>query len=176
MVRGLLFRGSVAAALIAVLAVPAAVGARASASARAGLLVVRKAVGDGGINGHPVVTVVVRGFVRGRVSQDAKVEIYHPPSVSGQGVLVTGRDVSTTSVRWHGLLGKRYSGTRFRFRTAGGLYRVVVRGSGVFLVARGRGHVTLQGSSVFPRADGTYSIDRGAFRSMPTQPVERRIG
>ena len=39
------------------------------------------------------------------------------------------------------------TGSNFRFRAMGGLYRVVVRGTGVYLFAGGtHGHVTVQGS------------------------------
>jgi hypothetical protein len=164
-------------AILAVLAVPAAAAARASASAKPGYVVVRNAFSDGGVNGSPVVTVVVRGFVLGRVSQEAEVEIYHLPSASGQGgPLVKGADVSHVHVRWHDLPGTRYSGSNFRFRGTGGFYRVVVRGSGVYVFAGGRGRVWLQGSSANPRRDGVYSVNNGAFRSMPTKQLKREIG
>jgi len=58
----------------------------------------------------------------------------------------------------------------------GGYYRVVVRGFGIYLFAGGHGHVTLRGSSVNPRADGTYSVDGGRFRSLPEGPAQRKIG
>jgi len=162
-------------AMLAVLAAPAAAGAGASETARPGFLVVRKAVGDGGVKGSPVVTVVVRGgFVLGRVTQEAQVDVYHLGSASAPQV--KGADVSTVSVRWHGLPGKQYSGSNFRFRATGGFYRVVVRGSGVYVFAGGRGRVWLQGSSVNRRTDGTYSVDASAFRSMPTKPLKRQIG
>ena len=48
-----------------------------AALARPGYLVVRRAVSDGGANGRPLATVVVRGFVLGRVSQEGAVDIYH---------------------------------------------------------------------------------------------------
>ena len=99
-------------AILAVFAVPAAAAASTSASARPGYLVIRKAVGDGGVSGRPVATVVVRGFVLGRVSREAEVDIYHLPSASGQGwpPSVKGADISTASIRWHGLPGRKYSG------------------------------------------------------------------
>jgi len=164
-------------ALLAMLAVMAAAAAHASASAKPGFLVVRKAVGDGGVGGRPVATVVVRGFVLGRVSQEAEVDIYHLPSASGQGApLVKGADVSTASIRWHSLPGRKYTGSNFRFRAPGGFYRVVVRGSGVYVFAGGRGRVWLRGSSVNRQADGAYSVDGRAFRSMPTRLLQRQIG
>ena len=134
-------------ALLGVLTLPAAAVARSSAPAKPGYLVVRKAAGDGGVNGRPVVTLVVRGFVLGRVSQEARVAVYYLPSKNARGRAAgaQGADVSTSAqCAWHGLPGKEFSGSNFRFRAIGGFYRVVVRGSGVYLFAGGHGHVTVQ--------------------------------
>jgi hypothetical protein len=169
----------VSCAVLAVLALPAAATARARGAARPGYLVVSKAVGDGGVHGAPVVTLIVKGFVLGRVSREAKVKIVQLPSVGCQqcGPQVVGADVSSTVIKYRGRFsGKAYSGSKFRFRAQGGLYRVVVRGSGVYLFAGGQGHVTVQGSSVYPHADGKYSVDGGAWRSLPKKPVTRKIG
>jgi len=161
--------------VFAVLLLPAAASARAHA--RPGYLVVHKASGNGGVNGHAVVTVVVHGFVLGSVSQEARVDIYQaPPSVGQGGPAVAGGDVSTKAKKWRGFSGKEYSGSGFRFRAMGGYYRVVVRGSGIYLFAGGHGNVTLQGSSFAPRADGTYSVDGRPFRSLPTRMLNRKIG
>jgi hypothetical protein len=165
-------------ALVAVLPVSvAAAAARTSAPPKPGYVVVRRAFNDGGVGGNPVVTVVVRGFVLGRVSQEAEVEIYHLPSPSEQGgPQVKGTDISSTPVRWHGLRGKRYSGSNFRFRATGGLYRVVVRGSRVYVFAGGSGTVWLQGSSADPRRDGMYSVNDSRFRSLPERLLKRKLG
>jgi hypothetical protein len=165
-------------ALLGALTLSAAAVARSSAPAKPGYLVVKKAAGDGGVNGQPVVTVVVQGFVLGRVSQEARVAVYYLPSKNAGGTpqVQQGADVSTSTRRWHGLPGKVFSGSNFRFRAMGSFYRLVVRGSGVYLFAGGHGHVTLRGSSVNPRADGTYSVNGGAFRSVPEGPVQRKIG
>jgi len=164
-------------ALLAVLTASAVGAAGASATAKSGYLVVRQGSNDGGVNGNAVATVVVRGFVLGRISKEAAVEIYHLAPASGQGApQVRGADVSTNPVRWHGLSGKRYSGSSFRFRAPGGLYRVVVRGSGVYVFAGGRGTVWLQGSSANRHTDGEYSVNGGTFRSLPTEVVKRKIG
>jgi hypothetical protein len=83
-----------------------------------------------------------------------------------------GADVRTTNTQWgprHNP-GKVFAGTNFRFRAIGGYYRVVVRGSGVYLFAGGHGHVSLRGS------DGTYSVNGGKFRSLPERLVKRKIG
>jgi hypothetical protein len=164
--------------LLGVLTVPAAAVARPSAAAKPGYLVVKKAAGDGGVIGRPVVTLVVRGFVLGRVSQEARVAVYYLPLKNAGGVpqVQQGADVRTSVRQWHKLPGKVFRGSNFRFRAMGGRYRVVVRGSGVYLFAGGHGHVTLRGSSVNPRADGTYSVNGGTFRSLPQGSVQRKIG
>jgi len=67
-------------------------------------------------------------------------------------------------------------GSGFRFRAMGGAYRVVVRGSGVYLFAGGQGRVTLQGSTIYPGADGSYSVDGGPWLSLPNRPLKHTIG
>jgi hypothetical protein len=163
-------------ALLAVLFLPAAAAAGASASSKPGYVVVRGAAGDGGINGRPVVTVVVRGFVLGRVSVEGQVDIIQLGSVTGRGAPQVTAGVSTRRIRWHGLAGKRFTGSSFRFRAIDGLYRVVVRGSGVYLFAGGRGHVTLLGSSFNKQTDGKYSVNGRVPRSLPATPLTRAFG
>lgn len=161
-------------ACAAVLLLPAAASARAAGHAKPGFLVVRRAVSDGGVNGPPVVTLVVQGFVLGRISQEARVDVYQLPTAGGKGAPVAvGADVFRRAVRWHGFTGTRYRGSGFRFRAMGGFYRVVVRGAGVYLFAGGRGNVTLQGSTVNRRTDGTFALNGGPFRSLPTRPLKR---
>jgi hypothetical protein len=165
-------------AVLALLTLPAAATARGSAAAKPGFLVVTKAVGDGGVNGRPVVTLVVQGFVLGRVSLEAQVKIVQLPSVGCQQCApqVVGADVSSTAIKYRNRFsGKAYRGSNFRFRAQGGYYRVVVRGSGVYLFSGGHGHVTVQGSR-YRRVDGRYSVEGGPFRSLPKRPVTRTIG
>ena len=167
-------------ALLAVLAIPAATAAGAAAPAKRGYLVVSGAAGDGGVSGRPVATVIITGFVLGRVAQEGKVDIIQLPSVNGQGAPQATPGVSTRTIRhWHGhkhITGKEFSGSNFRFRALGGQYRVVVRGSGIYLFAGGGGTVTLRGSSANPNADGKYSVNGGRFRSLPAPAVMRTIG
>lgn len=162
----------------AILALPAAAGAGSGTRSKPGFLVVRDAASDGGVIGRPVVTVVVDGFVLGRVSQEGHVAIYHLASGAGGAgsPQATGIDVSRRAVNWRGVPGTEYTGSGFRFRAVGGVYRVVVRGSGVFVFAGGHGRVTVRGSVAYPRRDGTYAIAGTAFRSLPAHPVTRPIG
>lgn len=160
---------------LAVFALPAA-AARAGGSARNGWLVVRGASNDGGVLGSPVATVVVRGFVLGRVADQGSVEIYQLGSATSSSSQATGPDVARQGVYWHGVPGNEWSGSGFRFRAVGGVFRVVVRGAGVYLFAGGHGNVTLQGSRVSPAEDGSYSLGGARFRSLPTRPVRRPLG
>jgi hypothetical protein len=164
---------------LVMLMLPAATYAAARGQSATGFLVVRKAAGDGGVTGHPVVTVVVHGFVLGRVSPraQARVDVYQLPAAAGAGQpSAVGLDVRHTAVRWRKFAGTEYSGSGFRFSAIGGFYRVVVRGSGVYLFAGGSGTVRLRGSSSYPQADGEYSLDGGAFQSLPKLPLKHAIG
>jgi hypothetical protein len=163
-------------AILGVVMLPAAASAGAQAHPRPGFLVVRKAAGDGGVNGLPVVTVVMHGFVLGRASQEAQVAIYRLPGEDKPQA--HGADVSSQGSRWgpHHLPGTVFTGSGFRFLATGGYYRVVVRGAGVYLFAGGHGHVTLRGSSINPRTDGTYSVNGAVPRSLPARTLEREIG
>jgi hypothetical protein len=164
-------------ALLAVLAAPAvAAGRTSSAAAKPGYVVIRKAADDGGISGRPVVKLVVRGFVLGRISQEGQVDVVQLPSVSGQGVPQATSGASSSAIRRGNATGKQFTGSNFRFRAMGGLYSVTVRGSGVYLFAGGHGSVTLRGSSRYTRADGWYSIDGGRFRSLPAKAVTHTLG
>ena len=148
-----------------------------AAGGNPGFLVVRKAQGDGGLYGSPVVTVVVQGFVLGRAEHEARVDVYHLPSAAGGGgPHAVGADVSTKIVHWRRFTGLEYAGSAFRFRAVGGAYRVVIRGSGISLFAGGHGTVTLLGSAVYRRHDGSYSVGGGRFRSLPAKPLTLQIG
>jgi hypothetical protein len=163
----------------ALLMLPAAASAGARQVAP-GFVVVHNAAGDGGIHGHPVVTVVVKGFVLGRITQEARVDVYQLPSAAGGGApQAAGADVSHRAVRWRGFTGTEYSGSGFRFRAmggTGGTYRVVIRGAGIFVFAGGRGSVTLRGSSTYRHADGKYSVGGGATHSLPKHQLTRKFG
>ena len=166
---------SCATLTVLVLATAASAGAREQAAP--GFLVVRNAQGDGGMHGQPVATVViVRGFVLGRISQQARVDVYQLPTAGNGGAPSAVGDVSTSRVRGRRFTRTEYEGSGFRFRAIGGAYRILVRGAGIYLFAGGHGTVRLQGSSHYPASDGSYSIDGGRPRSLPTQLLEHTIG
>jgi hypothetical protein len=169
--RRILFTGLAAA----VLTLPAA-AAQAGGRAHTGWLVVRGAANDGGLAGTPVATIVVRGFVLGRIADEGSVQIYHVGTATQGLPQVAGSDVSRSSVTWHGVSGTQWNGSGFRFRAVSGTYRIVVHGSGVYLFAGGHGSVTLAGSVLAPAGDGRYSLDGARFRSLPTRAVTRPIG
>ncbi|MDX6482149.1 MAG: hypothetical protein QOG85_2659 [Gaiellaceae bacterium] len=160
---------------VVLLALPAAGAARADHQpAKIGYLVVRDASADGGVRGSAVATVAVHGFVLGRIAQEGVVQLYHVGStVSPQ---VTGVGVSRRPVTYHHVPGFEFSGSGFRFRAVGGVWRVVVFGSGVSLYAGGEGKVTLHGEASYPNGDGDYSLNGGHFTSLPAGHVSGTLG
>lgn len=161
-------------AALALFALPSA--AAAGGHARTGWLVVRGASNDGGVNGSPVATVVVRGFVIGRIAGQGSVAIYQLGAGGAEQPQATGPDVAQQSSHWRGVPGRKWTGTGFRFRAVGGVLRVVVHGFGVYLFAGGGGNAILQGSSVSPSHDGSYALDGGSFHSLPAHPRKLRVG
>lgn len=167
---------------VAILALPAAAAAGPQARDSApGFLVVRNASTDGGVTGKPVATVVVQGFVLGHVAQEGAVQLFR--LASGPGSLAAqaaGVDVSRRAVTYHSrggsVPGTEYSGSDFRFRAVGGVWRAVVYGAGVSLYAGGVGRVSLHGSVAYPRADGRYSLNGGRFVSLPAGVFTGRLG
>jgi hypothetical protein len=157
-----------------------AVAAPAGASALTqtpdnGTLVVQNADnGDGiGPGARAVVTLVVHGFVIGRVQDQGRIRIFDldptdqtPPEVTGA---LSHQDVSRT-VDGQQQTGTQWSGTNFRFRAVDGTYRVVIWGSGVYLFASGdQGQVWFTGNADAPTSDGRYSLNGGDWRSLPLQ-------
>ena len=161
---------------VAFLALPTASAARAQSQPAAGFLVVRNASTDGGVTGPSVVTVVVRGFVLGEIAQEGAVELYHvDPGTNSAAAQVGGVNVSRRAVTWRDVQGTEFRGSGFRFRGVGGVWRVVVHGSGVSLYAGGEGPVSLRGSVAYPDADGEYSFNGEPFASLPGGVVKQRI-
>ncbi|HEY2355267.1 MAG TPA: hypothetical protein VGH79_10265 [Gaiellaceae bacterium] len=159
---------------VAILALPAAAAARPKTPLAVGFLVVHNASTDGGITGRPVATVAVQGFVIGHIGEQGRVEIYHY-SGSTSGAQVSGNDLSREPVFYHGQSGTKYTGSDFRFRAVGGVWRVVVYGAGVSLYAGGVFRKVSLHGSVYGGKDGHYAFDGGRFRSMPEGVVTRRM-
>ncbi len=156
-------------AACAALAVPAA--AVAVRDAGDGSLVVRNGAAPADT---PVVALRITGSVIGRVTDSGKIVIdagadaNAVPQVVGAGRpgSVTGSD---TAQVWRG--------TDFKFRAVGGTFTILVYGSGVNLIAAGKGTVRLAGLPDTPRGDGVYSLNDNDFRSLPgTQTSRLSIG
>lgn len=126
---------------------------------------------------RPVVTLVItKGFVIGHVSNEGRIAIYDLNASDKNAPEVTGasrvRDLSLPKSTADGTM---WAGTDFRFRAVDGSYRVVIWGSGVYVFAGGQGTVTLTGSRDTPRQDGKYSLNGGAFVSIPVL-AQKTIG
>lgn len=141
------------------LAVPAA--AIAVRDAGDGSLVVRN--GAAPVD-TPVVALRITGSVIGRVSDSGKIVIDAGPNPdSVPQVVGAGRpgDVkgSDTAQAW--------SGADFKFRAVGGTFTILVYGSGVNIIAAGKGTVRLAGLPDTPRGDGMFSLNDADFKSLP---------
>ena len=106
----------------------------------------------------------------GRIRQEGAVKIFHfgpgpPAQVSGVGVL-------GSPVTYQTQQGTKFSGSDFRFRAVGGVWRVVVYGAGISLYAGGNGKAFLHGSVFNPHADGQYSFNGAPFASLPSGVVK----
>ena len=163
-------RLSVILSLFSVIAVPAAALAAPSATGD-GSLVVQNGSAPVGI---PVVQLTITGSVIGHVD--------HGKIVIDTGV--TGDAPDVTGAEWRGDLLTRsetaqvWKGQNFKFRAVGGKNMVVlVYGSGVDLVAIGKGTVKLAGLPDVGVGDGKYSLNGADFLSLPgTQTDKRAIG
>jgi hypothetical protein len=151
-------RLSVIFGLFGVLAVPAAA------------LAVPTAVGDGSLvvkngsapNGTPVVVLQITGSVIGQVGHG---KLVIDPGVDGDTPQVTGaswRGDSTKSPT-----AQVWKGDDFKFRAVGGKYLVIVYGTGIDLVAVGKGTVRVAGIPDSTVSDGKYSLNAGDFSSLP---------
>jgi hypothetical protein len=153
-------------AFFVTLAVPAA-GLAMRAAPGDGTLVVRNGNAP---RGTAVVTLVIRGAAIGQVSGYSKVVIQDltpdngaPAEVTGYGwhkVVVTDKATGDTADVWGGT-------DTVRFRAVGDVYKITIYGSDVDLVASGSGNATLTGLADDPTHDGSYSLNREAFHSLP---------
>jgi hypothetical protein len=152
-------------ASLTALAVPAAALALAS-TASDGTLVLRNATGLAKV---PVVALDITGTVIGQIDNG---KIVIDPGAQAE---VTGADshrnspVDSSVQIWTGTSSDT---TPFKFRAAGGHFRILIYGSGVDLTAVGRGTVTLAGLPDTPNADGKYSLNGGDFHSLPGAPTK----
>jgi hypothetical protein len=160
-------RLSVILGLFSVFAVPAAALAMPTATGD-GSLVVKN--GSAPV-GTPVVQLKITGSVIGHVDRGT---IIIDTGVNGNAPDVTGAE-------WRGDLPTRsetaqvWKGLDFKFRAVGGKNMVVlVYGSGVDLVAVGKGSVKLAGLPDSAVSDGKYSLNGADFMSLPSVQTEKR--
>ena len=155
------------------LALPAtALGLRAADGD--GTLVVQNGTAPRGL---AVVTLVINGTAIGHVStgspdQVDTVVIDDPNNTNNIGASVVNGAPSLTRKTISGTETK-FIGSDFRFRAADGVYKVWIYGSGVDVVAVGRGTVTLTGTPDTPLGDGVYSLNGDAFHSLPGFPTPK---
>lgn len=157
---------------IVALAVPAAAWAFADAPGD-GTLVVKN--GDAP-RGAAVVTLSIDGTAIGHVSTGSPdqldtVVIYDANNTNDIGASgANGALLSRTSTPKEQKT--KLVGSDFRFRAAGGVYKIWIFGSGVNLFAVGNGKVTLQGMPDSGTSDGWYSINGGDRHSLPAAPSD----
>jgi hypothetical protein len=149
----------------------------------AGALAVADAPGDGTLvvkngsapRGVPVVTLVIEGTAIGHVStasdQVDRVVIDDVNNTGDLGASNTTGAIIPVARKTLSDTETRFVGSDFRFRAAGGLYKVWIYGSGVDVFAVGSGKVTIQGVPD-SNADGRYSFNGGDFRSLPAAPTD----
>ncbi len=137
-----------------------------------GTLVVRNADNGEGVDGRPVVVLVVHGSVIGQITDQGRIRIDdltqggdNTPEVSGA---TWHKDVSSTATAW--------GGTGLRFRAISGWYRVTVWGSKVNLFSIGNGKVTLIGQPDATTGDGVFAVDDSTFGSLPADPYQATFG
>ena len=132
--------------MLVALALPAAASA-APAERGDGTLAVKNATGR--------IAIAARGALLGRVDDGVFTVADLSPGGNDE-IQVFGND-QKPQVRGDGTT--VYKGTNMRFRVVGGLYSVVVTGTGINLSAVGRG--TVQGLGM---SDGLFSSDGTPFR------------
>jgi hypothetical protein len=152
-------------------------GSLAALALPASALAVHLGTGDGTIvvqngtapRGTAVITLVIHGAAIGQISGFGKFVIDDPTPNDAYTPEVTGynwhRQTGETEDTWGG------AGPNFRFRAVGGTYKITLYGSGVDLVASGKGSVVLAGTPDAAGSDGRYSLNGQDFRSLPATPT-----
>jgi hypothetical protein len=160
-------RLSVILGLFSVIAVPAAAVAAPSATGD-GSLVVQYGSAPAGT---PVVQLTITGSVIGHVAHG---KIVIDTGVNGGAPDVTGAEWRGDSTRSD--TAQVWKGQDFKFRAVAGKNMVVlVYGTGVDLVAIGKGTVKLAGVPDAVTTDGKYSLNGADFVSLPGTQTDKRV-
>ena len=154
------------------LAIPATALALGDVKTADGTLVVKNGSAPRGVT---VITLSINGTAIGHVStgspdQVDKVVIYDANNTNDIGASATNGAFLSKTVSQSEQTTKLV-GSDFRFRAAGGVYKIWIYGSGVDLFAVGTGKVTLQGQPD-STVDGKYSINGGDWHSLPAIPSD----
>jgi hypothetical protein len=168
----LMRRLAILALPVLALVLPATALALHDANTADGTLVVKNGSAPRGV---PVVTLSIEGTAIGHIStgspdQVDTVVVYDPNNTNDIGASITNGAPSLTRSTISDTKTK-FVGSDFRFRAAGGVYKIWIYGSGVDVFAVGAGKVTLQGLPD-SNADGRYSINGGDWRSLPAAPSD----
>lgn len=124
----------------------------------AGVLAARSPVGSVEfVDARGSITIKARGPLLGRLDR-------------GSLLIIDLTPADQWSPRVNGVPRGRVVGTRGRdvgFYIPGGRYRIVVRGEGIYVSARGQGIVTVEAESDLPGPVGTYAVDDGEPQPLP---------
>jgi hypothetical protein len=111
-------------------------------------------------DGRGVITIQGRGGVIGSFAFGS-VRFVDPIDEDGTGPIVSGEEFhreidDATDV---------YRGSKVRFRSIGGTFKIVVRGRGINLSFVGKGSVTIGGAGTDD--DGTYAVNGADYTPIP---------
>jgi hypothetical protein len=151
----------------------------AAPAALAGVAPGDRSVDDGTLSvkrGKGAVGLNIRGAIIGRLDRGT-VRAVDPDDTDGSGPVLKGCDRGSADISDKTAdpddVTILCSGTDIRFRLlGGGKYLLKIQGTGIFLSAVGFGRVFLDGrGDVTGGPDGVYSVNGGAYRSLPDEPT-----
>jgi hypothetical protein len=157
------------------LAAPATATALGAAARADGTLVVQNGTAPARV---PVVTLVIIGTALGHVSTGSPDQtdtvIVDDQTVNSNGDIAANAAPGAflTKAQLPGTTRTKFVGSDFRFRAAGGAYKIWIYGTGVNVFAVGKGTVVVQGMANTGAADGRYSVDGGDWHSLPSVPSD----
>lgn len=160
---------------LAGLAVPAAALAATTVAGDGTLVVQNGQAPDSGPDKAPVVSLKITGSVIGQLTGQGRIIIDGGAKatgieVTGPGLTRKDSSISDTATVWIG------GADGFKFRAVGGMYTILVYGTGVNLVAVGTGSVQLAGMPDWGKGDGRFSLNGDpTFKSLPGTQTPRLV-